>query len=40
MRWSRHVAVMGAKRNSYSLLVEKPEIKRTFGRSDLYGKLI
>jgi len=40
MRWARHVAAMGAKRNSCRLLVENPEMKRTFGRPDLYGKLI
>jgi hypothetical protein len=40
MRWTRHVAFMGAKRNSCRLLVEKPEIKIKFGKPDLYGKLI
>jgi hypothetical protein len=28
MRWAGHVARMGEKRNSYRLLVEKPEGKR------------
>jgi hypothetical protein len=29
MRWARHVAQMGEKRNAYKLLVGKPEEKRT-----------
>jgi hypothetical protein len=37
MRWARYMAFVGAKRNSYRLLVEKPEIKRTFGKPDVYG---
>jgi hypothetical protein len=32
MRWARHVARMGEKRNVYRLLVEKPEGKRPLGR--------
>jgi hypothetical protein len=32
MRWVRHVARMGEKRNSYRLLVEKPDGKRPLGR--------
>jgi hypothetical protein len=32
MRWSRHVAHMGAKRNAYRVLVGKPEGKRPLGR--------
>jgi hypothetical protein len=40
IRWARYVAFMGVKRNSCRLLVGKSEIKRTFGRPDLYGKLI
>jgi hypothetical protein len=32
MRWVRHVARMGAKRNVYRLLVGKPEGKRPLGR--------
>jgi hypothetical protein len=32
MRWAGHVARMGEKRNTYRLLVEKPEIKRLLGR--------
>jgi hypothetical protein len=32
MRWVRHVAQMGEKRNVYRLLVEKPEGKRPIGR--------
>jgi hypothetical protein len=33
MRWARHVARMGAKRNAYRILVGKPEGKRPLGRS-------
>jgi hypothetical protein len=33
MRWARHVARMGEKRNVYRLLVGKPEGKRPLGRS-------
>jgi hypothetical protein len=32
MRWAGHVARMGEKRNSYRLLVRKPEGKRPLGR--------
>jgi hypothetical protein len=32
MRWAGHVARMGGKRNSYRLLVGKPEGKRSLGR--------
>jgi hypothetical protein len=32
MRWARHVARMGKKRNVYRLLVGKPEGKRPLGR--------
>jgi hypothetical protein len=32
MRWAWHVALMGAKRNAYSILVLKPEGKRPIGR--------
>jgi hypothetical protein len=32
MRWARHVARMGEKRNAYSILVGKPEGKRPLGR--------
>jgi hypothetical protein len=32
MRWVRHVARMGGKRNAYRLLVGKPERKRPLGR--------
>jgi hypothetical protein len=31
MRWARHVA-LGAKRNVYRVLVQKPERKRPLGR--------
>jgi hypothetical protein len=32
MRWAGHVARMGEKRNTYGLLVGKPEGKRPLGR--------
>jgi hypothetical protein len=32
MKWTRHVARMGEKRNTYMLLVGKPEGKRPLGR--------
>jgi hypothetical protein len=32
IRWARHVARMGEKKNAYRLLVEKPEGKRPLGR--------
>jgi hypothetical protein len=32
MRWTGHVARMGKKRNTYRLLVEKPEGRRPLGR--------
>jgi hypothetical protein len=32
MRWARHVARMGEKRNAYSILVGKPEGKTPLGR--------
>jgi hypothetical protein len=32
MRWARHVAGMGVKRNVYRLLVGKPGRKRPLGR--------
>jgi hypothetical protein len=32
MRWTGHVARMGAKRNAYRIWVGKPEGKRTIGR--------
>jgi hypothetical protein len=32
MRWARHVARMGEKRNMYRLLVREPEGKRPLGR--------
>jgi hypothetical protein len=32
MRWAGHVARMGEKRNSYRLLVGKPEGRRPLGR--------
>jgi hypothetical protein len=35
MRWARHVARMGKKRNVYMLLVRKPERKSPLGRPRL-----
>jgi hypothetical protein len=32
MRWARHVARMGEKRNAYRILVGKPEGRRPLGR--------
>jgi hypothetical protein len=32
MRWARHVARKGKKRNAYRILMEKPEVKRPLGR--------
>jgi hypothetical protein len=32
MKWTGHVALMGQKRNAYSILVGKPEGKRPLGR--------
>jgi hypothetical protein len=32
MRWARHVAQMGEKRNAYRILVGKPVEKRPLGR--------
>jgi hypothetical protein len=32
MRWARHVARLGKKRNAYRLLVQKPNGKRPLGR--------
>jgi hypothetical protein len=32
IRWAGHVARMGAKRNSYRILVGKPEEKRPLGK--------
>jgi hypothetical protein len=32
LRWARHIALMGAKRNACRILVRKPEGKRPLGR--------
>jgi hypothetical protein len=32
MRWARHVAQVGEKRNAYRIFVGKPEGKRSLGR--------
>jgi hypothetical protein len=32
MRWSRHVAHMGERRDAYKVLVQEPEEKRPLGR--------
>jgi hypothetical protein len=37
MRWAGHVARMGEKRNTYRILVGKPEGKRPLGRLDVGG---
>jgi hypothetical protein len=34
IRWARHVARMGAKRNAYRILVGKPEGKRPLGKTE------
>jgi hypothetical protein len=33
MRWAGHVARMGETRNAYRILVEKPEERKTLGRT-------
>jgi hypothetical protein len=33
MRWAGHIALMGAKRNAYRILVGRPEGKKPLGRS-------
>jgi hypothetical protein len=33
MRWERHVACMEEKRDAYSIVIIKPEIKSPLGRS-------
>jgi len=33
MRWAGHVARMGERRSAYRVMVEKPEGRRTIGRS-------
>jgi hypothetical protein len=35
MRWARHVARKGKKRNAYRLLVGKPDERRSLGRPRL-----
>jgi hypothetical protein len=37
MRWVRHVARRGEKRNAYRILVETPEGKRPLGEQDVGG---
>jgi hypothetical protein len=37
MRWARHVGRMGEKRNTYGILVGKPEGKRPLGRPKRRG---
>jgi hypothetical protein len=32
LKWARHIARMGEKRNAYRIFVEKPEGKRPVGR--------
>jgi len=33
MKWARHVACMGKKRNAYKVLLGKPDGKTPFGRA-------
>jgi hypothetical protein len=40
MRWVGHVARLGEKRNTYRLLVGKPEGKRPLGRQNIGGWII
>jgi len=40
MRWAEHVALMGDRRDVYSVLVGKTEGKRPLGRKDLDGRII
>jgi hypothetical protein len=40
MRWAGHVAVIGEKRNAYSLLVGKPKGKRALGYQNVDGWII
>jgi hypothetical protein len=40
MRWAGHVAQMGEKRNSYMLMVGKPEGKSWLGRPSISGWII
>jgi len=40
MRWVDHVARMGKIRDSYKILVGKPEGKRLLGRLGVNGKII
>jgi hypothetical protein len=40
MRWAGHVARMGEKRNTYRLLMGKPEGKRPLGNQDVGGWII
>jgi hypothetical protein len=40
MRWERHVAHIGAKRNAYTILVRKPEGKRPLRRLRCRGRII
>jgi hypothetical protein len=37
MRWAGHVARMGEKRNSYRIVVERPEGKRPLEDQDVGG---
>jgi hypothetical protein len=37
MRWARHVARMGKKRNVYKLLVRKSEVKNHWEDQDVGG---
>jgi hypothetical protein len=40
MRWTGHVAHMAETRNSYKMLVEKPEGKRQLGKNRHRGEVL
>ena len=40
MRWAGYVARMGERRRVYTVLVEKPEGKRTLEDADVDGRII
>jgi hypothetical protein len=40
MKWAGHVAHMGEKRNTYEVLVGKPEGRRPLGDLNMRGKII
>ena len=40
IRWAGHVALMGEKKGVQSVLVGKPEVKRSLGDQDVDGRII